>query len=299
MRELYVDIGVKVATEPAPPVSGNLLVRHDLDDLALVELTSSRCSASRTRRMARRDTADMLALIIVRSGRERISVGDEQLALGPGDAAVWDLREPARFEVLEPVEKWNLLIPREVAASVVGPRERAVGPVVQSPGLRVLRTFLGHLATSLHEIDGLQAVAIRNATVELLPGALAPGTAHHSPRAELRAIIDQWLVKNLRADLSPVSIATAHAISVRTLHRLYESDGDSVGRFIQHRRLERARDDVLHTNDPLSTIAHRWGFADASHFARRYLERYAESASEGRRNAQRQSDVFHESSSPT
>ncbi|MGH3494943.1 MAG: AraC family ligand binding domain-containing protein [Sciscionella sp.] len=89
-----------------------------------MELASSRCSASRTWRMTRRDAAGMVALIIVRSGREQIEVGDERLILGPGDAALWDPHEPTRFEVVEPVTKLNLLCPRDVASSLAAGRRK-------------------------------------------------------------------------------------------------------------------------------------------------------------------------------
>jgi AraC family transcriptional activator of tynA and feaB len=81
--------------------------------------------------------------------------------------------------------------------------------------------------------------------------------------------------------LSPATIAKANAISLRTLHRLFESTDDSVGAVIRERRLGRCRADLLlGTTDSVTAIAFRWGFRNMSFFSRLFRERYGVSARE-------------------
>ena len=81
--------------------------------------------------------------------------------------------------------------------------------------------------------------------------------------------------------LSPATIAKANAISIRTLHRLFESTEDSVAAVIRERRLSRCRADLLRgTDESVTAIAFRWGFRNISFFSRLFRERYGVSARE-------------------
>jgi AraC family transcriptional regulator, positive regulator of tynA and feaB len=63
-------------------------------------------------------------------------------------------------------------------------------------------------------------------------------------------------------------------MSVRSVYRVFEETGETVSVFVQARRLVRARRDLATGRDPVSDIAARWGFADASHFSRAFRARY-------------------------
>lgn len=99
----------------------------------------------------------------------------------------------------------------------------------------------------------------------------------------VQAFIDRRLAD---PRLSPGTIAAAHHISLRLLHKLFEEHGTSVGRWIRDRRLERCRRDLLDpalSDVPASAIAFGWGFADAAHFTRVFREAYGHPPGEYRR----------------
>jgi AraC-like DNA-binding protein len=80
-----------------------------------------------------------------------------------------------------------------------------------------------------------------------------------------------------------------HHISLRLLHKLFEEQGTSVGRWIRERRLERCRRDLRDpamSDLPASAIALGWGFADAAHFSRVFREAYGCPPGEYRRLGQ-------------
>src|SRR5262245_53607288 len=92
--------------------------------------------------------------------------------------------------------------------------------------------------------------------------------------ANVQAFIDRRLGD---ARLSNTEIAAAHHISLRLLHRLFEEQGTSPGRWIRERRLERCRRDLLdpaRSHLPASAIAWDRGFASPAHFSRVFRAAY-------------------------
>jgi AraC-like DNA-binding protein len=95
--------------------------------------------------------------------------------------------------------------------------------------------------------------------------------------------MDRWIDLHLRdANLTPDALAIAHAVSPRTVYRLFARDGETVGSVVRARRLSRARLDLRDAETTVSTIASRWGFADAGHFSRSFRKTYGVTPSEYR-----------------
>jgi AraC-like DNA-binding protein len=143
--------------------------------------------------------------------------------------------------------------------------------------------FLANLAagaaTCLPQVGEMLA---RNA-VDLLTTLIAEqlgrdtdGTdaAHQALLRRIRAFMSAHLAD---PDLSPETIAAAHRISVRYLHRLFQCDGTTVSRWIQQRRLEECRRELSRpgrASPSVSAIAHRWGFTSPAHFSRAFRAAY-------------------------
>ncbi|MGW0704337.1 helix-turn-helix transcriptional regulator [Streptomyces sp. NPDC002867] len=83
-------------------------------------------------------------------------------------------------------------------------------------------------------------------------------------------------------------MAAAHNISVRHVHRLFQDEWTTAGRWIQHRRLEACRRELGRPgrNVPtVMTIARRFGFTSPSHFSRAFRAAYGVSPREWRATA--------------
>jgi AraC-like DNA-binding protein len=92
------------------------------------------------------------------------------------------------------------------------------------------------------------------------------------------------------ADLSPEAIARAHHISVRYLHKLFKNEGATVARWIQRRRLEQCRRELVlqvRGNRTIAAVANSWGFTSATHFSRVFRTAYGKSPREWRDTAGR------------
>ncbi|MEU3607800.1 helix-turn-helix transcriptional regulator [Streptomyces sp. NPDC035033] len=85
--------------------------------------------------------------------------------------------------------------------------------------------------------------------------------------------------------LRPDTIAEAHHMSVRQLHKLFAGENGTIGRWIQQRRLEECRRELGRGGGSpakVQAVAQRWGFATAAHFSRCFRARYGMSPSEWR-----------------
>jgi AraC-like DNA-binding protein len=81
-------------------------------------------------------------------------------------------------------------------------------------------------------------------------------------------------------------IAAAQAVSVRQLYRLCAAAGLRLEQEIIDQRLTGARAELAEPasrHRPIAVVARGWGFADASHFTRRFREAFDTTPREWRR----------------
>ena len=136
------------------------------------------------------------------------------------------------------------------------------------------------LADSLAELPESAVSAARNATLELFDGAVSQtiGTEDAVGSDGLRLSIDAWIDGHLcDPSLSLTSVAAAHAVSARTVQRVFGRSGETFNGTVRGRRLARAREELRRTNSSITSIATRWCFSDASHFSRLFKERFGTS----------------------
>ncbi|WP_253777061.1 helix-turn-helix domain-containing protein [Goodfellowiella coeruleoviolacea] len=165
----------------------------------------------------------------------------------------------------------------------------------------LLSQFLLCLATGASQYRSSDATRLGTVLLDLLTAVLAhelDTDAARSPQNQRQSLITRILafVQDHLADagLSPASIAAAHHISTRYLHKLFHSQGLSVAGWIRQRRLEACRRDL---SDPAQrgrstrAIAARWGFTNPAHFSRAYRAAYGVAPSDHRRLVARTESV--------
>jgi AraC-like DNA-binding protein len=104
---------------------------------------------------------------------------------------------------------------------------------------------------------------------------------HETRHTRIVAFIQQNLAD---PGLSPERIAREQHISVRQLYKLWTHNELSLSEWIMSERLEGARRALATPAPPstIGTIARRWGFADSTHFSRRFRRAYGLSPREWR-----------------
>ncbi|GAA0613330.1 AraC family transcriptional regulator [Streptomyces crystallinus] len=107
-------------------------------------------------------------------------------------------------------------------------------------------------------------------TAELYNG---PRPGHPRP---LRAAV-AYIEANLAEHLSLAGIAAAAGCSTRTLSSAFRTGlGLTPMSYVRNLRLDRIREDILATGDPVGAIAYRWGVTHLGRFAGAYRDRFAE-----------------------
>ncbi|MCD9144871.1 helix-turn-helix transcriptional regulator [Streptomyces albireticuli] len=106
-------------------------------------------------------------------------------------------------------------------------------------------------------------------------GELRDGPQPGYPRS-LRAAL-AFIEANLAERISLGGIAGAAGCSPRTLSSAFRSRlGLSPMSYVRNLRLDRIREDILASGDPIGTIAYRWGVSHLGRFAGEYRARFAE-----------------------
>ncbi len=194
-------------------------------------------------------------------------------AVGRGSAYIRRNEEPWDFEVSRGTRALMLHVPAEEVQ--LRPGWLASPAQQDSPAARLL---LAHLRACVEIGEGI-GVAARNAALELFRGLLA-GQVIDDERlysALVRAAQQSIDERLLSADgLSPAQIAGQLHVSVRTLHRAFAAEGQSVMGYVRERRLARVATELVSTSWTVSELAARWHFSSESHLIRAFRQRFGE-----------------------
>ncbi|WP_161627253.1 helix-turn-helix domain-containing protein [Nocardiopsis gilva] len=269
-------------------VSTNLGAVH----YSLVEYSASGSyEIFRSARQIRQDETDEYLLELQMGGSAVVLNQDgRQADFDNGDFGLLDVTRPSHL-VCAPqssVRAVTVTFPRHLLPI----RVDNVRPLtaVRIPGKhgmgQLVSNFLVGLSDSLESdpVEGSDGVRLSTALLDLLAVAFArqleresdvPPESHRGALlTRIYAFIDEQLDD---PDLSPQQIASAHHISTRYLHKLFEPEETTVVEWIRTRRLEQCRRHLVdpgQRSQPVSVIAARWGFRDPSYFSRLFRATY-------------------------
>ncbi|MDX3850816.1 helix-turn-helix domain-containing protein [Streptomyces sp. AK02-01A] len=264
-----------------------------LGRLRAVTVDADRLSALRTRRLIAQGGDDEYVVVkLLDRGVARLEQDGREALLGPGDVFVYDRARPFRLHFPQSFRTKSLVLPRDILGlsepDVTRVTATPIGP--DSPMGGLLSPFLAGLVDSAGTFPPHTGELMARNIVDLL-GVLAheglgrtnadtPG-ANRALLLRIQAFIDRHLAD---PDLTPQVIARVHRISLRHLHRLFESEDVTVGRWVQRRRLEECGRDLVRraNSSTIAAVAHRWGFTSAPHFSRVFRAAYGMSPREWR-----------------
>jgi AraC-like DNA-binding protein len=249
--------------------------------------------ARRTTRHIRRSDPELCKIDVIAKGRGVIEQGGREAELRPGDFTLVDLSRPATWAMSSP-RCIAVIFPRSLMP--LGADDLARLAAVRIPGDHGAGALISSLARQLpaqleawNESGGAR---LGGAVLDLLTVALASWldrerevpveTQRRALLQRIHALIEQRLGD---PSLSPRQVAAAHFISVRYLHKLFETERTTVAEWIRQRRLERCARDLLDSalaHEPVGEIAARWGITNPAHFSRLFRAQFGLSPSEYR-----------------
>ena len=246
-----------------------------------VDVTRVRASAHGVHRLAehaaREDRAVAFANLQM-AGRGRIERRGAAHGLRPWDVVVVDATEPfsiehgADFELLSvvvPLERASLALLRGAPLALSG---SAAGRGISELLLRLGRMCLRPELAASREMLARQFEAVLGHAADV--AALAPVEARASVRTDaLLALVDARFAEE---GLNARALARTLGVSTSYVHRLARPTGRTVSGLIGDRRLDAVAEALARepAHVPVSHLAHRAGFADASRFHRLFRERF-------------------------
>jgi AraC-like DNA-binding protein len=255
--------------------------RWSLGTLALVRTTHDAGTGRRGAAEIAGDD-DVLGLLYLRAGTLALHFDGREATLRPGQLVLWDGRRRGGFTAFGPVDNQTVVIPRTRLRSVAPDYERLVGHpfAAGDPSVRLIGHFLSSLPLAVPDLDPAGRAAVGDATVDLARAVLAPRVVEDRPSPAMLTAVRVYIDRHLGdPSLSPATIAAANAISLRTLHRLFEATDTSVHAAIRNARLDRCHAELVRGGgESVTAIAFRWGFRNMSSFSRAFRERYGECA---------------------
>nr|WSX75245.1 helix-turn-helix domain-containing protein [Streptomyces sp. NBC_00899] len=278
-----------VLHEDAPAAAS--IVTRQVGFMQVSTVTAGPQTVTRSPRMIARDGKETLALTLLHRGTAERSQDGRDAVVRPGQFSLSDSRRPFSKSLRQAFSLTSFHFPRS-ALAVTDLELQAVTatPFGEDEALSALLAgHLKRLGRSAGSVPVAQADRLAAVTCDLLAcliqerqGRLAPQEPAAVEAMLLR--VKEYMLQHLAdPDLSLVAVAAAHHVSLRYLHKLFESEGVTAARWIQQQRLECCRRELARATSHAPTVAmvaQSWGFANASHFSRVFRLAYGTSPRE-------------------
>ncbi|QDY80378.1 helix-turn-helix domain-containing protein [Streptomyces qinzhouensis] len=272
-------VGMDIATD-GPTYDAALRADH-LGDL---RITTVECDPGRVHRsprfIARGDGRDVF-VALQSSGRAQVEQDGRTTELRSGDIGFFETVRPFRTTFPERFRLKIFTVPRDaLGRSEADLRQLTARAVRPSGGLpALLAPFLEQLADTSTAYATPVAERLADRAIDLIAATAAAQLGEDDsvlPGADrvLLLRIKTFIRWNLSdSGLTPRAVAQAHGISVRYLHRLFETEDTTVSQWIRRLRLYECRRDLLaQAPGPvgLGQVARRWGFTGSARFSRAF-----------------------------
>ncbi|MGV1033945.1 MAG: helix-turn-helix domain-containing protein [Microbacteriaceae bacterium] len=267
---------------------------RSVGEIHFCDIAANPHSVERTEALVRQGAQKYYKVSLQLSGTGLLIQDNREAVLRPGDIAIYDTSRPYSLTFDKEFQSLVTVIPQasfDLSREAVG-QLTAVRLASTNGVAKVVSPFLASIGRNLEDMSGHTGLRLVHNAVELLStlvhSELSSSHADFSlsHRANLLQEIRSYIESNLGdSSLSPNSIAAANFISTRHLHGIFSEEGITVSAWIRNRRLELCQRDLadpLLAQLPVSSIAMRWGFLDASHFSRLFKSTFDEAPTDFR-----------------
>ena len=225
-------------------------------------------------------------LILQYSGKIQLNYKNETLILNEGDIVL-----------LDPVETISMFPQGLVSQiSVHLSREKLLKENISSEyfGKLITQNMSGFLLKNIMKNMSAENIklwyatedgnAFEDALIALIKPTINYKNMHDSNNLMEKA--ERYIIENLaKPDLTPKLIAEHIGVSLWHLYRLFLQENLSINKYIQLKRLEKIKADLLDKKNKQSSItqiALKWGFWDGAHFSKIFKKNYGVSPKEFR-----------------
>jgi AraC-like DNA-binding protein len=268
---------------------------HDRDapaGLSLMRMTAGVYGAERWTPGPGSD--DDVALIMHQTGRRTVSQLGREATAEPGGGLLVSNADPQTLVLPGPSRFVSVRVPRKpMMALASGLEDAFVRPLPPDAG--IVRLLLKYVDI-LEDEQALRALDLQHAVTTHIHDlvALAIGATRDAAEiaagrglraARLRAIKADIAQNLSNGHVSAADLARRQGVSPRYIHKLFESEGTTLSRFVLGQRLARVHrmlSDRRHDHQTIGAIAYAAGFGDLSTFNRDFRRHFGATPSDVR-----------------
>jgi AraC-like DNA-binding protein len=219
-------------------------------------------------------------LMQLRQGEVQFRQYGRECRIGPGDCLLVDSKHPYHLEGLGSTHTVAVRFPQNwLKVWLPAPEKVAGRPFRAGEGWSAaLAAAMSNLEIADPWALALPPGVVAEQLAALLALAAGPDVQPSTASAKLVNRLRSTLRERCQeADLSPGTVADQHGISKRYLHHLFAMSGSTFGQELMQVRLDTARrllGDRRYARLSISELSARCGFAEPSHFARRFRKAF-------------------------
>ncbi|GAA3719280.1 helix-turn-helix domain-containing protein [Microlunatus aurantiacus] len=258
----------------------------------LLRATGSAVHIIRNARQVRTEAPEHVALGLHRHGRTWVSTRDHDSDIRDGHLNCVDMTSPYRLAHRTSHHHEVLIISNRQAGVSVDTVRSAAPALALSPVYDLVRHHVAGLFGATETLPESTRLLTGQATIALVRALLTTAAQAHEGRDAMEEALDARIALYIDAhlgdrELSAEQIAASHHISLRHLYNVWARSGhdQTLHEWIIRRRLDRARGDLAGLDPQRSSVdsvARRNGFADVSHFRRRFRRAFGVTPGEWR-----------------
>ena len=217
--------------------------------------------------------------IVLKTGLEEEKVSDSQFAF-------WTSTIPMAFEIKQATyEQFSILVPQRVLRANVRACESLHCVRVQNKNI-FTDLFYAHARTLIQAIDDPFTqfeMSLTQVTTSIVDAIIDSAQASKNSTLDwldrIKVFVDCHISDE---NLSPTSVSRALGISTRYIHKVFESESQTLCEWITNRRLEKSANYLLCSKLSVTEVSIKSGFKSSSHFSRMFKKNFGLSPSEYR-----------------
>jgi AraC-like DNA-binding protein len=231
-----------------------------------------------------RSAGDGLAVGYIAEGRVTVEQSGRRIAAGPGQVVLYSAATPFRVSIDGPYRYLVIRVPtRQLRVHDLDNDPAFAADLSTYPSAAVLAALLRTITERAAPLAAVAAQHLGDAVADCVHAVLAEHhlDARSTLPSELFRRMAAWLDERLDDPMvSAEELARDLFLSPRYVRRVFAQQGTTVSEYVRQHRLDVIRGELLdarHADQPISAIAARWGFRDASVFSRAFSREYGES----------------------
>lgn len=276
--------------------SGRMSVR-DFETISLSSACAERSCVDRNRADISQHCEDIFLLYLQYRGQSQLRQSNQEIHLQRGDLALCDGTRPSQLYLVPDTGAQHEMLVVKIPSSrliALAPGARALAGMKMdghTGASAILSSLISNAWKHQDELSKRMKAQIADNLLsfialslnELLPQQVPESAAQAGHLVQVKQFINKRLTD---PELSVAMISAATAITPRYLHKLFQSEPQTVSQFIMNRRLEeceKALRSPQYQRFSITDIAHMWGFKDAAHFSHTFKRKFVLSPGEYRK----------------